>query len=233
MPEIQRLYELQGVDLELDWRNARLSEITKALGDESSLVPLRDEVHIAEAAVKVITAKQHDLDQIIGGFDVRIAEGDAKLYGGTIKLARELQDLQADIAMIKRQRGEQEDMLLLVLEEGDAARDRYNTGSTALATAEEAWSVHQASMTEERGKLQMEVVSLISERATQATTVTAGDLALYEQVRKARKGKAIAILHGSTCDSCKVGIPNKLVQEARSEGKIVRCSNCGLILLPE
>ena len=49
MPDIRRLYELQGVDLALDERNVRLAEIKIVLGDESSLVPLRNESRIAKS----------------------------------------------------------------------------------------------------------------------------------------------------------------------------------------
>ncbi len=233
MPEIRRLYELQGVDLALDGRNARLAEIKIALGDESSLVPLRNESRIAKAELDAAAAKQHDLDQIIGGFDARIADADAKLYSGVVKLARELQDLQADVDMLKRQRGEREDVLLVVLEEVDAAQARLKAGTAALTQAEETWNADQASMTEEQGTLQAEVVSLVSDRSARAAEITPADLALYEQVRKAHKGKVVAIMRGAMCQSCRVGIPTRQAQDARAAEKVVRCPSCGLILLAE
>lgn len=233
MLEIRRMYELQGVDLELDQRNVRLAEIKKALGNESSLTPLRQESRTAKTEADAAFAKQYNLDQLIGGFEAKIAAADAKLYGGTVKLARELTDLQADINMIKRQRGEQEDVLLEVLEEVDAAQARLKSGASSLAAAEQTWNADQTSMTEEKSRLQGEVASLNVDRAARAGQITAADLALYEQVRKLRKGKAIAILHGSICESCRVGIPNKLEQQARNGEKVVRCPNCGLILLVE
>lgn len=227
------MYELQAVDLELDGRNARLGEIRTALGDASSLTPLMQESKVAKTEADLASAKQHDLDQIIGGFEAKIAAADAKLYSGTVTLARELTDLQADIDMIKRQRSEQEDILLEVLEEVDSTQARLKSGTSALAEAEQAWKADQASMTEEQGTLQSEVATLTVERTARAGKITAADLALYEQVRKSRKGKAIALLHGSICDSCRVGIPNKLEQEARGGEKVIRCPNCGLILLVE
>ena len=233
MPEIRRMYELQGVDLELDQRKVRLAEIKKALGDESSLAPLRQESRSAKTEADAASAKQHDLDQIIDGFEAKIAAADAKLYGGTVKLAREHTDLQADIDMIKRQRGEQEDVLLEVLEQVDATQARLKSGTSSLAAAEQTWNADQSSMTGEKSILQSEVAGLNVDRAARVGQITTADLALYEHVRKSRKGKAIAILHGSICESCKVGIPNKFEQEARGGEKVVRCPNCGLILLVE
>jgi predicted nucleic acid-binding Zn-ribbon protein len=148
-------------------------------------------------------------------------------------LARELTDLQSEIDMLKRQRGEQEDLLLVVLDEVDAAQERFKIASAVLNEAKQTWDSDQASIIQEQGKLQAEIGTLTVDRAARVREVTPVDFALYEQVRKARKGKAIALLHGSTCDSCKVGIPNRQVQEARSSEKVVRCPNCGLILLME
>jgi predicted nucleic acid-binding Zn-ribbon protein len=233
MPEIRRLYDLQGVDLELDWRNARLAEIKTAIGDQTSLTPLRIESRTAKSELDAAAANQHDLDQIIGSFDARVAEADSKLYSGAVKLARELTDLQSEIDMLKRQRGEQEDLLLVVLDEVDAAQERFKIASAVLNEAKQTWDSDQASIIQEQGKLQAEIGTLTVDRAARVREVTPVDFALYEQVRKARKGKAIALLHGSTCDSCKVGIPNRQVQEARSSEKVVRCPNCGLILLME
>ena len=72
MPEIRRMYELQGVDLDLNQRNARLAEIKKALGDESALAPLRQESRSAKTEADAASAKQHDLDQVIGGLEAKI-----------------------------------------------------------------------------------------------------------------------------------------------------------------
>ena len=60
-------------------------------------------------AVPAETVKQNAIDTVVTGFDDKIKGVETKLYSGTVTLARELQDLQADVAMIKRQRTEQED----------------------------------------------------------------------------------------------------------------------------
>ena len=231
MPDIRRMYELQGVDLELGWRNARLAEIQKALGDGSSLVPLRDESRIAKTEADASSASQAGLDLAIGGFDAKIADAETKLYGGTVKLPRELQDLQADIAMIKRQRGEREDVLLAVLDELDTTQERSKAADAALSQAEEAWNADQASMSEEQRRLKSEVAGLTSDRTARAAGIAPADIALYEQVRKAHHGKAVAKMAGSMCESCRVAVPTRQAQDARTSDKVVRCPNCGLILL--
>jgi predicted nucleic acid-binding Zn-ribbon protein len=231
MAAIKQLYDLQSVDLELDWRHVRLAEIAGALGDESSLVPLRNDARRSQSAVLEATLKQNGLDTIVGGFDEKIAQAEAKLYGGAVKLARELQDLQADIEMIKRQRGEQEDVLLVVLEEIDGAQNTLAEADFALAESQAAWDLAQQAMAEERTVLEAEVAGLNTKREGQAVGVPAPELALYERVRKRHHGKAVARMRENICGSCRVALPNRQAQDARTSKDPVRCPNCGLILL--
>jgi predicted nucleic acid-binding Zn-ribbon protein len=233
MAAIKQLYDLQAVDLELDWRNARLAEIGAALGDDSALKPVRGEVARRKTAAQKTTGAQSNLDSIIGGFEAKIAQAEAKLYSGTVTQSRELQDLQNDIDMIKRQRGEQEDLLLAVLDEVDQAKTLYDDGARILAKREKAWLVAQEAMTEEGAGLESELPGLQADRDARATGIPGPELALYDRVRKNHAGKAVAALHGTTCDGCRTGIANKLAQEARTSEKPVRCTNCGLILLVE
>ena len=233
MAAIQKLFDLQSMDLELDRRNARLVEIAATLGDESSLVPLRSEAERLKAAVAKSSAAQMEIDLVVGEFDAKVAAAEAKLYGGKITLARELQDLQAEIEMIKRQRSEQEDRQLVVLVELEEVQSSFAAASAALAEAESAWLADQSSMTDERGVLEGEVAALGAKREAQANAVAGSELALYEQVRKGHGGRAVARMRNAMCESCRVGIPTRQAQDARTSANPVRCPNCGLILLAE
>jgi predicted nucleic acid-binding Zn-ribbon protein len=233
MPSIRQLYDLQSVDLELDRRNARLVEIAQRLGDESAMVPLRSETERLRAAVAESSAGQTEIDLIVAGFDAKIAAAEAKLYGGKITAARELQDLQADVELSKRQRREQEDGLLVVLVELEEVQSGLATASTALAEVESAWLAEQSSMTDERGVLEGDVAALRAKREGQANAVPGPELALYEHVRKGHGGTAVARMRNATCESCRVGVPTRQAQDVRASGKPVRCPNCGLILLAE
>jgi predicted nucleic acid-binding Zn-ribbon protein len=230
MAAIKQLYDLQTVDLEIDWRRVRLAEIAKALGDESSLTELRADAKTGKEAVQAETVKQNALDTVVSGYDDKIKGVETKLYSGTVTLARELQDLQADIDMIKRQRTEQEDQLLEILEDLENAQKTSSAATVALDEAAAAWGADQQAITTEQGVLDGEVVDLSSSRDAHAEAIPAPDLALYDQIRK-RKGKAVAKLLVDTCESCRTGIDNRTVQKARSSTDAIKCPNCGLILL--
>jgi predicted nucleic acid-binding Zn-ribbon protein len=233
MPVTQALYDLQAVDIELDLRNARLAEIHRLLGDDSELKILRKEADRFQVAVRAAGADQADLDKVIAGFTTHMEEAEAKLYGGRVTISRELQDLQADVAMIKRQRGEEEDKLLVVLVALEEEEDGLKASSDRLSAAQSEWDVDQVSMTDERGALGTEVAELEVQRAAQAATVAAPDLSLYERVRKTHAGRAVARLRSGTCDSCRVALPSGQAMSVRTSSTPIPCPNCGLLLLAE
>ena len=233
MADIKQLFDLQSVDLELDWRRARLAEIGLVLSEDSALQKARIEVARRKTALQKSTSEQTNLDTIIGGFEEKLAAAETKLYSGTVTMAKELQGLQADIEMIKRQREEQENLLLAVMEQVEEAQKSYDQGAKVLAKREAAWEAEQEVMLEDGGVIEGELPGLEANRNARALGVPGPELALYEQVRKSHKGKAVAMMHGSMCESCRVGIPSRQAQDARKSDKPVRCPNCGLILLPD
>ena len=231
MPEIRDLFDLQFVDLEVDQRSARLEEIGRLLGDDRALKAARAKQTTLGKQAEEIASRQQDFDLAIATFSQRIEAAETKLYNGTVTNSRELGDLQADIGMLKRQRGEEEERLLYVLEELDQTEGELRTLTTKLTAAERKWESDQACMTEERDGLQREIAELSVKRNAMASRVPPADLALYTHVRKRHAGHAVAIMRDGTCVSCRVALPNKLASDVRAAKTPVRCPSCGLIML--
>ena len=233
MPEIRDLLDLQSVDLEVDQRNARFEEIGRLLGDDRALKAARAKQTTLGKQAEEIEGRQQDFDLAIATFTQRIEAAETKLYSGTVTNSRELGDLQADVGMLKRQRGDEEEHLLYVLEELEQTEGELRTLTTRLTAAERKWESDQAYMTEERDDLQREIAELSVKRNAMASRVPPADLALYTQVRKRHAGHAVAIMRDGSCVSCRVALPNKLATDVRAAKTPVRCPSCGLIMLAE
>jgi predicted nucleic acid-binding Zn-ribbon protein len=231
MPAVRELFDLQAVDNEIGVRDARLSEIETALGDDTPLAPLRTLVAELTTSLQKATASQNELDGIVTTFNEKVEAAETRLYSGTVTNSRELEGLQADIVMIKRQREEQEELLLMALDEVEGTQSKVNKASSKLEGDDDKWQQEQASMTAEQSRLTSELTAHKGDRDTRAGKVPPPELALYEQVRKAHAGKAVARMRNNSCESCRVEVPTKQAQLVRTATSPQRCPNCGLILL--
>ena len=112
-------------------------------------------------------------------------------------------------------------------------RNGRDASSARLESDTASWNEEQRALTAERERLDGEVAALERRRADIVARIPPVETALYDQVRRLRPGHPVARMHHATCDACLVGVPTRLAQDVRTSGALVRCPNCGRILLPE
>ena len=232
MPATRELLALQSVDADLAVRRSRLSEIAPLLGDDAALRALARRLTSEQAEVDAALSRQHDLDSVISGFTERVDTAETRLYSGIVVNPRELQDLQADVDMLKRQRGHEEDALLEVMVSLDAARSVRDASARELESLRASWTAEQDTLKREQERLESETADLERQREDVAERIPPPEVALYEQVRRSHP-RPLAQMRNNACDACRVGVPMRTVQEVRSSPTPIRCPNCGRILLPE
>ena len=232
MPATRELLALQSVDGELAVHRARLSEIAPLLGDDSALRALARRLASEQAEVDSALSRQQELDAVIGGATERVDAAETKLYGGTIVNPRELQDLQADVNMLKRQRGREEDAQLEVMVELDTAREKRDASASELESMKASWRAEQRSLRAEKERLQAETAEFERQREDAVAHIPPTETALYERVRRTHP-RPLAQMHNNACNACRVGVPTRTAQEVRASSAPVRCPHCGRILLPE
>jgi predicted nucleic acid-binding Zn-ribbon protein len=233
LPDIHQLYNLQAIDLVIDRNNNRLQVIATILGDDKSLRALRDMIEILKDKEGKASAHQEDLDLEHESIIQHIKKVETKLYGGTVSNPRELTDLGADLRQLSRQRTQQEEQLLDALGEVESLREELKTNRTIFGEQEIVWNRDQLAMENEIAEIDSDVAGLAVQRSIITDNLPPTELALYEQVRRGHSGKAIARVLRDACEGCRIGLPNRQLQEARSGLTFPRCPNCGLILLLE
>jgi uncharacterized protein len=67
-------------------------------------------------------------------------------------------------------------------------------------------------------------------RQREEERVERADLVLYNRLRRARAGRAVAKVERGTCQGCRITLPTTVFQRARSGLKIVQCTSCERIL---
>ena len=230
MANVSLLYDLQELDLSLSQGRHRLQTIASTLGDDSLLVPLRRSVAALETEVSGISVRQRELDDTVTSLAQHVRQVETKLYGGAVRNPRELSDLQADLGQLTRQRSQQEERLLDILDQFERLRGQLEDQQATLLQQESAWRESQAAMAQEQEALRAEQTQLAGQRSLLTGRISPADLAVYDQVRRSHGGQAVARVQRGTCEGCRVGLPSKQLQALRASSNLVQCPSCGLLL---
>ena len=76
----------------------------------------------------------------------------------------------------------------------------------------------------------MSATTLQGRRKEVAAALTAGVLELYERIRVARPGVAVAEVRDGLCMACNVRLRPQRYNEVRSSDALMTCDNCNRIL---
>jgi hypothetical protein len=181
-----------------------------------------------------VLADERRLDDEARSLGTKADAADKQLYSGSTNSPRELQAMQADVDMLRRQRSDLEDQELEVME----AREQLD-GELASLDADTARI--GAEMVRLQGLIaaaEAEIDAELAEEdaawAAAAAIVPESLLADYGRRRAQNKGAGAARLVGTSCTACHLSIPSTEAEQIRkSEGTVISyCDNCGAILVP-
>jgi len=233
MGRVTALFRLQGIDTELDGHRARLKAIEAALSDSPEVraaqMKLVDSQAQFSAARTVVQSLEYD-NQALGE---KIAQAEARLYSGQVTNPKELQDLEKDLASLKRRRQTTEEQQLEALIKAETAEGRQVATQTELQRAETETSKTNNHLAEEHAILKARVLRLESEREAMSAAIPAEDQENYNHLRQSKNGRAVSRLEDGVCSTCGVEPSSSRMQVARQGNELIHCGNCGRILYAE
>jgi hypothetical protein len=233
MRPVLMLARLSEIDLALDAGRARLAEIAAALKEPAELAASRGALADGEAELARWRNVQQDRDLDQRRIAEKLARAEKRLYSGEIRNPREVQDAERDVQQLRHQRAEAEDALLeaLVAVEGLAEDCAARTARVAELTA--GWEGTQARLRSEQARLKERLQAEQARQVAMRRAIPPDLLALYDNLRPRRGGRAVAALEGDTCSACKVAVPPTKLEAARYGDELVYCGNCGRLLWGE
>lgn len=230
MSEPFKLYRLQMIDTQMDQSRARIREIEATLKNLTELqVAERAE---QQASEQLSTARKslRRTEENVQAQRIKIEQTDAALYGGKIRNPKELQDLQNELAALKRFLAVLEDRQLDAMILAEEAEDEHASCAHRLNDIRNQFERQTVALTKEHAELTREIERQDGERQAAASGILEPDLRLYEQLRQQRRGLAVSKVTDRTCSACGSTLNASLLHAARSLNQIARCDTCGRIL---
>jgi predicted nucleic acid-binding Zn-ribbon protein len=237
LEELEQLLAIQEHDTALDRLRHRRETLPERAQLEArfaharSLTARRGEVQQRRDAVY---AEERRYDDEARTVEQHAADAEKKLYSGTTSSPRELQALQADVDMLRRQLSELEDHELEVMEQRETLDTDLEQLDREIGTVATEMEALQATIAQAEGEIDTEIATEEQERAGLAATVADALLRDYERRRAQNKGAGAARLVGNTCQACHLTIPSTEAERIRrAEGaETAYCDNCGAMLVP-
>lgn len=230
MREVERLYQLQELDEGIALYERKIQEWAGRLQRvHQRLAEVRQAHQAGEKAAQERAARLRQTESALWEQEGLLKGLEKRLYSDTIRSEREAQAVQAQIEQVRQRKSALEDEALALMEENEQQR-RVLDG--LIAEEERCFQEYEAlareTAAQEKG-LQEQVEPLRAARAELIRTIPSAIRPLYEQARRTY-GKAVVRVHDNTCEGCHLEVP-LLVRKAAAGGELVRCPNCGRILL--
>jgi uncharacterized protein len=224
------LYRLQQVDSKIDQIQSRLKAIRQILEND---VELRTANDLATLAENKLTEAEHQLKQSeleVEKQSIKLQQTEASLYGGLVHNPKELQDLQKDVASLKRHLETLEERELAAMEVVENAEKDSQDANTGLERVKANRGDKFRELTAETEILNKDLERYFSERRAVIKDLADQAIQAYEQLRKQRRGIAVTTISDSSCAACGTTLTASQQQSARSTSQLFHCPSCGRIL---
>ena len=224
------LFRLQQVDSQTDQIRARLKTIDDALHNDIELRNALELLAAAESKLATVERAMAMSDAEVEKQRIKIQQAEASLYGGAVHNPKELQDLQKDVASLKRHLETLEGRDLETMASVESAEAEVQAAASAVETIQQNRTNQNSDLTKEGESLQKNLERLESERKAVAGNVSKDFFTLYNQLRQQRRGIAVTTISDSSCAACGTTLTPSQQQNARSTTQLFNCPTCGRIL---
>lgn len=230
MSQLSDLTTLQAYDSEVAALRAALSDVEIRLHGDAELDVARRTYHDLERQLAELRKEQRRVEGEVADLTAKIDPEERRLYDGSVRNPRELQDIQHEVENLTAQRAKFEDALLEVMAKIDAVDREFAVSRKATTQLESRWEVRQRELRIEAQRL-IDAIGLADQRRQrQRGLINPRTLAIYEDLRKRKGGTAVVRLQGGVCTGCRIQVPDAVRRKVFSPALLAQCPSCERIL---
>lgn len=227
--------------LELSQLDAELSRITHRAGhlaEQQAYERVRDELTAAADRVGAVRIALEDIDGQVSRFESEIEsvrqreDRDRSLLESGAADAKQLSDLQHELETLTRRQASLEDSLLDVLERREELQSQLDDAQGKVEALEAELASARKALDDALTEIDEARQAHSARRETLSAALDPALSALYERQR-AGGGPGAGPLLGRRCGACRLEIDRGEMSRisAAAEDDVVRCPECGAILL--
>ena len=222
---IARLVELQDIDSQLEDLNSLLGDLPKMVDElnekENSL---KDRVEADKVSLKEINLNNSKSEKVNSDIQEKVNKLTDQLF--LVTNNKQYDALTNEIEHLKKQKEENEELLISNLEQKEALEKNINENEASLEELKTDLDVRRNKLDEALSETADEKAALENSRKKQVTEIDDTTMQVYNKVISARSGIAVVPLSGNSCGGCGAALPLQMVSEIRA-GDLHNCQSCG------
>lgn len=229
-PELRRLWALHEIDAEILDLRRQAARLGAGFEEAAKLKALEAKDADVGAKARALISEQVDTELKQKGLEDRIKKFDSQLFGGSVTSAREVESIQKEIQLLKRERDALDDRLLELMDEAPAAKKIADSLAAEIADAKRALSERRQQAMAEKGRIEAAYKVAVGKREAAKQQVTPALLNRYETILKRYDGVGMAeVIKKRQCGACGTQLPERTIRAAL-DGTVVTCESCHRIL---
>lgn len=232
MPNIPNaLYTLQTYELAVDHARARIADIEAALTGDEDLKSAQSAHENSEAAVQECQTTIKNLEEDLKRLQLKIAEVNELLYGGSIRNPKELQERQDEITSLQNRQSDVETHIHELTTDLEKLRAEHRSNQETLTVAISQRDKNHAELIIERNQLDTQIKTNLRKRKAALEEVPETIYKQYQALRKKKHGQAVALMQNSQCSACGIEQTWSHAQHVHANEGLIYCEGCGRILV--
>lgn len=230
---LEDLLDLQAVDSAIDRlldRRATLPELSAYRKAHGAVARLDAEIAAATESLRTVDLAEDRAEGEMKLDEEKLVREERRLYAGGLT-ARDATHLRDEVDMLRKRVSTREDEALSLIDQREDAQRALDTlqAQRSASAADEAR--FEAAIKQAWAEIDADVARLETKKAATVPLIAPDLLALYEEIRPAKEGVAVAALVDGVCGGCHLRL--SAAEEAQALRAVPpRCHHCRRILAP-
>lgn len=225
-----QLFQLQEIDSASDNAKNRIIEIDRLISNDESTLRAKAEYDEHVKVLKKIRQQFESLNAELESKKNKKTQSESNLYGGKISNPKELQDLQKEIVYLTASISRMEDELLQKLIDLENSEAKTKLAEEKLKRTLSDFETKKARLIGEKNQLKNMIKVQQEKRKSIISQIEPDIYTIYEGIRSAKNGIAVAQLIDDACSACGAFLTASQRQQVRSPSKLFYCPSCGRII---
>ncbi len=231
--KLKTLYELQVIDSEIDGAKKTRAALDNGAARRQKIGIIRREHAAADKLFRDAAKEMQDCDLNLKSVEAKAKSCNEKLYAGKVTNAKELANIEQEIAMLGRQKDKLEERIIELMDSIEEHKTKLDSVKDLLEKHESEYNTFITAQRKKATVLAAKIKDLTAKREEVLPRIDKSLLATYDSMRSRLSGISVSKVVNDTCSVCNTYLLKNIIMALEEDTDIQICENCSRILYLE